>query len=305
MNPGVASGSRTPLLVHAALFAVSLLFGTNTVVAKVALREITPIDLVVFRTAATAAVLFGVSRLLRGDAPPPAPLARPDIARLLLYSLLGASINQLCFLAGLARSTATNASLMVVAVPVLTLAFALALRRERASLTGLLGIALGLAGALLLIVPRGGLEIARRAAVGNALLLLSGASYALYLVLTRSILARLDAMRVVSWTFLLAALTVFPLNLPTLGAVHVSRISGIGWASVAYVVIGGTAVPYLLNNWALARVRSSIVAVYVLLQPVVAATLGRVFLHEQFGPHTALAAALVVAGVILSTWRRA
>jgi len=304
VNPGVASGSRTPLLVHAALFAVSLLFGTNTVVAKVALREITPIDLVVFRTAATAAVLFGVSRLLRGDAPPPAPLTRPDLARLLLYSLLGASINQLCFLAGLARSTATNASLMVVAVPVLTLAFALALRRERASLTGLLGIALGLAGALLLIVPRGGLEIARRAAVGNALLLLSGASYALYLVLTRSILARLGAMRVVSWTFLLAALTVFPLSLPTLGTLHVSRISGIGWASVAYVVIGGTAVPYLLNNWALARVRSSIVAVYVLLQPVVAATLGRVFLHEQFGPHTALAAALVVAGVILSTWRR-
>jgi len=60
--------------------------------------------------AATATILFGASRLLRGDAPPPAPLARPDLARLLLYSLLGASINQLCFLAGLARSTATKAS---------------------------------------------------------------------------------------------------------------------------------------------------------------------------------------------------
>ena len=143
--------------------------------------------------------------------------------------------------------------------------------------------------------------MARRAAVGNALLLLSGASYALYLVLTRSILARLDAIRVVSWTFLLAALTVLPLGLPSLSAVHPSEISRTGWASVAYVVIGGTAVPYLLNNWALARVRSSIVAVYVLLQPVVAATLGLIFLHEQFGPHTALAAALVVAGVILST----
>jgi drug/metabolite transporter (DMT)-like permease len=169
------------------------------------------------------------------------------------------------------------------AVPVLTLAFALALRRERASATGLLGIALGLAGALLL---------------------LSGASYALYLVLTRSILARLDATRVVSWTFLLAALTVFPLGVPTLSALNVSEISGTGWASVAYVIIGGTAVPYLLNNWALARVRSSVVAVYVLLQPVVAASLGRIFLHEQFGPHTAVAAALVVAGVFLSSGRR-
>jgi drug/metabolite transporter (DMT)-like permease len=73
---------------------------------------------------------------------------------------------------------------------------------------------------------------------------------------------------------------------------------------VAYVVIAGTAVPYLLNNWALARVQSSIVAVYVLLQPVVAVSLGRVLLHEQFGRHTAIAAVLVVAGVVLSTWRR-
>jgi drug/metabolite transporter (DMT)-like permease len=43
----------------------------------------------------------------------------------------------------------------------------------------------------------------------------------------------------------------------------------------------------------------------VLLQPVVAASLGRVFLHEQFVPHTAVAAVLVVAGVFLSSWRRA
>jgi drug/metabolite transporter (DMT)-like permease len=83
-----------------------------------------------------------------------------------------------------------------------------------------------------------------------------------------------------------------------------SGLTAVGAASVAYVVIGGTAVPYLLNNWALARVHSSIVAVYVLLQPVVAASLGRIFLQEQFGPHTAVAAVLVVAGVVLSTWRR-
>ena len=111
-------------------------------------------------------------------------------------------------------------------------------------------------------------------------------------------------MRVVSWTFLLAALTVFPLGVGGLSHLLVSGMSVRGWASVAYVIVGGTAVPYLLNNWALARVQSSIVAVYVLLQPVVAASLGRVFLHEQFAPHTAVAAVLVVAGVFLSTWRR-
>ena len=293
----------TPLLVHATLVAVSLLFGINTVVAKFALREVAPLDLVVLRTAGTAAILFAVYRWRRSAEPQP-KLTPSDYGRIFLYGLLGASINQIAFLEGLARSTATNAALLVVAVPVLTLAFAVALGRERASVTGVLGIAVGLAGALLLIVPRGGVEIAPRAALGNLLLLVSGASYALYLVLTRSMLARHDPLRVVSWTFLLAALTVFPLGMRGLRDLFVSGLSGPGWASVAYVVIGGTAVPYLLNNWALARVHSSIVAVYVLLQPVIAASLGRILLNEPFGRHTAIAAVLVVAGVVLSTWRR-
>jgi drug/metabolite transporter (DMT)-like permease len=303
VNETAAPPSRTPLPVHAALVTVSLLFGVNTVVAKVALREVAPLDLVVLRTAGTAAILFAASRGRR-PAAPPAKLTTSDYGRIFIYGLLGASINQVAFLEGLARSTATNASLLVVAVPVLTLAFAVALGRERATVTGVLGIAIGLAGALLLIVPRGGVEMSRVAALGNLLLLVSGASYALYLVLTRSMLARHDPLRVVSWTFLLAALTVFPLGMRGLRALFVSGLSAPGWASIAYVVIGGTAVPYLLNNWALARVQSSIVAVYVLVQPVVAASLGRVLLHEQFGRHTAIAAVLVVAGVFLSTWRR-
>jgi len=303
VNDTAATSSSTPLRVHAALVAVSLLFGANTFVAKIAIREVTPLALVVLRTAGAAAILFAVSRR-RQRADPLPPLTRGDYARIFGYGLLGASINQVAFLEGLARSTATNAALMVVVVPVLTLGFAVALGRERASLAGILGIALGLAGALLLILPRGGVEMAPRAALGNLLLLLSGASYALYLVLTRSMLARHDPLRVVSWTFLLAALTLWPLGLGGLRDLLRSGLSDVGAASVAYVVIGGTAVPYLLNNWALARVHSSIVAVYVLLQPVVAASLGRVFLHERFGPHTAVAAALVVAGVILSAWRR-
>ena len=45
-----------------------------------------------------------------------------------------------------------------------------------------------------------------------ALLLLGGSSYGLYLVLTRDILSRHDPLRVISWTFVLAALTVLPIG---------------------------------------------------------------------------------------------
>ena len=292
-----------PLVVHAALFCVALLFGANYIVAKVAMREITPLDLVVFRASATAAILFVALRLRSRTVAPP-KLTRADFGQLFLYSLLGVSLNQLCFLQGLSRTTATNASIMLVSIPILTLAFAVMLRRERATLTGVLGIAIGLTGALLLIIPRGGVDLTSRATVGNLFLLAGGASYAMYLVLTRGLLARHEPLRVISWVFLFSALTVIPFGASGMRALLNSGISAAGWASIAYAIVGGTVIPYMLSNWALVRAKSSLVAVYVLLQPLIAGSLGRIFLHEQLVPNTAIAAVLVVSGVVLSGWRR-
>ncbi|MBI1852899.1 MAG: DMT family transporter [Planctomycetes bacterium] len=293
-------------LVHGALLLVAILFGANYVVAKAALREVSPLGLAFVRTAATAVLLGSAGAIRRRRASTPVPrTSTSDLARLFVYSLLGVTINQICFLEGLARSTATNAAVILVTIPVLTLGFALALRRERATLLGMAGIALGLAGALILVVPRGRVDFSSRATLGNLLLLLNGSSYALYLVVTRPILARVDPLTAVSWVFLFASLTLLPFGFTGARALASSGSSAAGWGEIGYVVVGGTALPYLLNLWALARVNSSVVAVYIFLQPIIAGTLGRIFLGDEFGPHTALAAALIVIGVFLAGQRRA
>jgi drug/metabolite transporter (DMT)-like permease len=281
---------------------VSLLFGGNYVVAKFAFREVTPFTLVVLRMVGTAAILFAVSAALqRGK--PRATLTRADLGELFLYSLLGTTINQICFLEGLARTTATNAAVMLVSIPVITLAFAVLLKRERLTTTGLAGIILGLAGALVLLVPRGGIDFSSQAMLGNLLLLTGGIAFSLYLVLTRPILARHEPLRVMSWIFLFSGITVLPFGIGGLSELAATGLTSEGWLSVFYVVVGSTVLPYMLNSWALVRVKSSLVAVYILLQPIVAGTLGYFFLHERFGANTAIAAALVVSGVNLTGWR--
>lgn len=262
------------------------------------------LDLVVIRTWGAAILLFAAS-WMRRTPEPRAKLTGSDLWQIFVYSLLGASINQICFLEGLARSTATNAALVLVAIPVLTLGIAVLLGRERASATAVLGIAVGLSGALWLILPRGTVEVTGVAAAGNLFLLGSATAYALYLVLTRPILARHDPLRVVSWVFLFAALMVTPFDMKGLTRLFSTGISAPGWLSIAYVIVGATALPYLLNSWALVRVKSSLVAIYILLQPIFAGVLGRVVLHERLGPRAAIAGGLVVAGVLISAWRRA
>jgi drug/metabolite transporter (DMT)-like permease len=185
-----------------------------------------------------------------------------------------------------------------------TLAFAVMLKRERATWQAVTGIVLGLVGALILILPRGGVDLSANASLGNILLFMGASSYSLYLVLTRPILSRHDPLRVVSWMFLFAGLTVLPFGFNGLRAVFASGLTTAGWLSVAYAVVGATALPYLLNNWALVRVQASVVAIYILVQPLVAGALGRIFLGESLGAHTAVAATLIVGGVVVATSRR-
>jgi drug/metabolite transporter (DMT)-like permease len=285
-----------------ALLGVSLSFGFNYVVAKWALREISPIAMVVIRQWGTVAILGTVLVLhRRSDAP---KLKPREFGELAVYSVLGIGLNMWCFLEGLSRTSATNAAIMLVSIPVLTLAFAILLGRERATARGLAGIAAGLAGALLLILPRGGLALSAEAFAGNVFLFTGAASYSLYLVLSKSLLARHDALVVVTWLFTLGGVMMLPFGAASLYRLAGTGLTPGGWASIVFIVIGATAVPYLLNTWALARVQSSIVAIYILVQPIVAAIMGRIFLGETLAPHAALAGALIVGGVVMAVWRR-
>lgn len=288
--------------MHAALGAAAVLFGATYVAGKIAMREISPVALVLLRAWGTAAILFAFLGVRRRA--PTTRFSPRDLGLVVLYSFLGVSINQLCFLSGLMRSTATDASIMQLLIPLFTLGFALMLQRERATPRLIVGLALGLCGGLLLIIPRGGFDFSSRTATGNLFLLGSGLSYALYLVLTRDLLARHDPMIVVAWVFLAGALALTPFALGAETQFFARGASGAVWASIVFVVIGGTTLTYVLNNWALARVRSSTVGVYVFIQPLVGIVLAHLVLGERLGSNSAVAAALVIGGVAVSTRRR-
>ena len=58
----------------------------------------------------------------------------------------------------------------------------------------------------------------------------------------------------------------------------------LAWACLGAVIVFCTAIPYLLNSWALARTHASHVAFYVFLQPVITTALAILILGETFNP---------------------
>src|SRR3954468_2515993 len=104
------AGRRKVLLV---LALVQLFFSTLPIAGKIVLRELTSPALVLARVGGAAIVFYLIHRLTTNER----IRNTRDYLLLALFSLLGVSFNQLFYLEGLERTTATMAQLFIVAGP--------------------------------------------------------------------------------------------------------------------------------------------------------------------------------------------
>jgi len=217
-------------------------------------------------------------------------------AALVGLSLLGVVVNQTLFLAGLRLTSAVNAALLGVTIPVFTAAIAVLVGHERGHRRMWAGLALAAAGVLYLT----GIHEPDR---GVVLVAVNSLSYALYVVFARRAITRLGAGTVVAWVYVWAVALFVPFAAPTM----IDAMPGMnarGWVLCAYIVAVPTILAYGLNAWALGRARASVVTVFVFLQPVLAALLAWAQLGQTPPPRTAVAALLIGLGVSLVSWRR-
>jgi len=279
---------------HLVLFFIQFLFATMPVAGKRVLEEFEPLATMGLRVT-FAALIFVTFAAARGLFFVPAPR---DLARLALYSLFGIMLNQTLFLEGLSRTTAANAAILMTTIPVFTILVARLLGRERIGRRRGIGLAIALSGALLVTgVERFSLQSSY--ALGNLLILLNCLCYGTYLVLSRDILVRMNAVNVVAWLLIFGAIGVQPLTLgPALAQLRAGGDAGT-WLALAWIVLGGTLLAYFLNAWALRRVPASVVGAYTNLQPVLAVLLAVLLLGEAPSARTLLAGALILFGVLL------
>jgi drug/metabolite transporter (DMT)-like permease len=291
-----AAGQPAPAGVHAVLAAVSFLFSINYIVGKIALRSFDPLAFSYLRVAGSAAVLVLIAARSHSDL---AGLARREWRPLAIYSLLGVVINQVLFMSGLALTTAHQAAILITSIPVFTHAAAIVAGRERATVPRIAGIALAGAGALT-IIGFEGFAGSREALIGNGLILLNCASYATYLVFSKGFFQRVPARSGVALLFVAGSVLMLPFTSLALARQDWSGPGTPAWIALAVVIAGPTVAAYLMNAWALARADSSLVAVYVYLQPLIATLLAALFLGERIGPAAALAGAMIIGGVFLA-----
>ncbi len=283
--------------VHLTLLIVQLSFGGFHVVAKAALADLAPMALAALRIVIATPIL--VILAWRRDRFMPRASDFPILA---LLGGLGVFLNQVLFITGLKHTTATNASILMTSLPVFAVAAAAALGIEKLTAPRLVGIALSVAGALVLVNPFR-FSTAPGAALGNALILGNSLCYALFLVLQRPVLARIPWRTVIAWSFVFGGAGVLLAAAPALARLEPSKVPAATWLGVLYIALFATVFSYAANTWAVRRSSPALVAAYGTVQPLVAVVLAAALLGERFGWIEGIGFALIVAGLWRATAR--
>ena len=189
-------------------------------------------------------------------------------------------------------------ALLVATVPLFIALFGAVVLGRRLARAAAAGIAIGLAGTAVLLVP---------GSTGSAdpghmvLVLVSPISWAIgSLYATRGALPK-RALVATGMELLCGGvlLSVVGLAVGEGAAVHVGRVSVASWLSLLYLIVFGSLVAFTAYVWLLTKVATTAVATYAYVNPLVAVLLGWAVLGERIHPQTLIAAALIVVAVAL------
>jgi drug/metabolite transporter (DMT)-like permease len=293
--------SRNSSGPHVALLAVQVIFGTWPVMGKIALRAVPSTGLVAIRVGGAAVAFLLLLGLRRRLVVP----ERRDLARLVLYSLLGVVLNQFLYVKGLSLSTAVNAALLNATIPVFTLLVGALLGKDRLTPRVTIGTLVAAAGVVYLIDPLRA-SLGGDAMKGNLLLVGNTACYGAYLAVSQDVFRRYGALTAMTWLFAIGSIAAVPFGGYQLAQTDFASVGLLVWLVLVYTVLVQTVGAYYLNAWALERVSPSTVAVYIYLQPLFAFVVAPLLLGagEQPGLRHAVATLLIFAGVAVVTLGR-
>ena len=256
------------LQAHAAVLLANIIFGLGVPVTKLLLDQwVSPMAYMATRCLGAAAIFWLISLFL-----PREKVAPRDLTVIILGGLLGIVVSQTLTAWALTFTTPVYFSLIATLTPVATMLCAALFIGEKISVRGIAGVALGVAGAMLMVFIGWQGGSGKNDILGIALTLLSMLTWAVYLIITRKVSACYTAVTQMKWVFLASAIAVLPFSLTDLqsATLYSAATQWSGLAEMAFIVVFATVAGYFAIPFAMRYLKATTVSVYTNLQPIVA-----------------------------------
>jgi len=291
------SPTKRQVALAGALATVYLVWGSTYLGIAVALETLPPLVLTASRFLLAGAVLYLVATRAAGGRGGGAP----GRTQWLAAGVTGVPL----FLIGnggvvWAQQTVASgiAALLIATVPLWIALLDRILFGGRLSRQAVVGLVLGFGGIALLVNPGGPGEVEP---LGGAILVLAALGWAFGSLLSRGAALPESALQTAAMQMLAggAACAVAALVTGELGALRPADVSGRSIVAMLYLIVFGSFVAFSAYVWLLRAARTSLVATYAYVNPIVAVLLGSTVLGEEVTARTLAAGAIIVVAVAL------
>lgn len=284
-------------LALAAATLVSLIFGITFTIAKdVMPAYISPFGFIALRVGIATVLFWLVGFFISRQ-----KIERNDFPRIIAAAFFGVAFNMLTFFEGLSQTSPIMASVLMVTTPMIVLILSAIIMREKIVGRKAVGIVLGLAGTIVLILYGKSVSSEGNALWGNFLVFVNAVSYGLYLIVVKKLMDKYNTFSLIKWIYLFGFMFVLPFGWQQLSVVEWRVMPGDIYWKVAFVVVCTTFLAYLLNLLAMKQLKPTTVAVFIYLQPLFTTIFAIGVGKDNLDVIKVLSALLIFTGVYLVT----
>ncbi len=242
--------------------------------------------------------LLGVALLLvvfRGNLRLSVP-RREDLPRFFWAAMVGHVVHLTAVMYGMDLSTAFSSSLVLTCQPLFTLGILAWLGQERLRRPQIAGTLVAFAGIVLFLSDKFTAGFSR-AGLGDLTLLLAGASFSAYTVMSRPLADRYGPIVVLAYTLLFSAPLMLLFTAPSLAGIALSALTPAVWAALFWALVISSFTGWMLWTWVNSVRGVARSAPFMYLMPPVAGVMAWLTLGESFTWLKIAGAAVTMAGV--------
>lgn len=297
----VTTGTRSFRWIYAKLLLTALFWGGTFIAGRIAARDVGPFSGAFLRFAVASVILVLVLGVRERES---LRVPRGELPRLVLLGLFGTVFYNVFFFKGLQTVSAGRASVIVALNPAfIALCSAIFLREH---LTGLriLGIALSLAGAMI-VISRGdflGL-LGGGIAAGDLFILGCVGSWVAFTMVGRKTMDRLTPLAMVTWSAVVGTAGLAAMAFREGLASHATHYPVEVWLGTAYLALFGTVLGFVWFYEGVKSLGPTRAGVFINFVPASSVLLGILLLGEKLTPSLFAGLLMVTAGVYLSNRR--
>ena len=228
-----------------------------------------------------------------------------DLPKLIAVGVFSITLNISLFFEGIKRTSAIDASVLSLIIPILSVLAGWWFLKEKVYLVNLFGIGLGLLGTLTIIgIPQfitG--SFSPQIMIGNILILLAAISWVTGAIISKKVLNKYSSLVVTAIGFLVGSVSmIIPAGFEYIkNPGWVNDITILGLLGLTFITLLSSISAYFLFEWGLSKTSVIMSDLFQYLETIVAATLAVFILNEQISISFIAGALFIVLGAYLGT----